>query len=264
MSVIHNSLLESVDVAGVTKLLDNQKLYDEYQRDIDFIYVVDHSEVSQYCFPFGLDIAQQPRTSIDIIADKQMARYHLFEHDIKKRPIVFFNEYRDEYLNLAQKLAGSVNTLSSQDFEKLLNALDDLPTSDEDQTALVEFVYNHLSVLLYYFSGLFTSGAEKFSRLKSHFLFTAAQLRERYPDEVVDAFVDNQPGSLARELFDEIRRRNEFDTKKPNELLRLHKSILNLITDCEVLDRIVHINQQLTTAFFEKKTTKWYVVLFIS
>lgn len=241
-SSIH--LLTRVDESQLDDLLIGEQIRKETEGGINFFFVIDHSEISRYCFPFGLP-APFGKDSEELANIDSTSEWENTLHNVFSRKVFFLDEHFDELRNLIYKVSQIINDKNSKDI--LLNELKSRSESIEQSADLMKFVEDNFQLLLHYALELIGSGISRLNKLLNpdpEIGSLILQHDERIPDPynyIVENIVSTKKSSNAEILFNQFKGDIILDDRKEK----------NLKVDFQVLDRIKRINERLENDYLK-------------
>ncbi len=258
--ILSNSLLSELTSSQVQDVIHEYQLTEE---GYSFQYVIDHADLSTYCFPFGLKVNDERQSlPVEIVADGQIALHSLFHS--RRIKIHFFDEYFLE-LNKLIDLVNMSKELGIQLFDNLERFREEVgayQSNQENKNTTINWVDNNLSLLISLAIESLSQGIQKQNKLfkrKNAIVNRHDIQKSSLPRTIQSILLDSKPGSLTEELYKRVKRQILSDEYIDSQIeYKFKNQLLNKYRDCKVIDRLLNINQRI------ERTEEKYIFLFLS
>lgn len=244
-------------------------IIDEILADLELIrsgvtvrYVVDPSEVIDYCFPISPTSPKLESPDLSAIAESQAALYEFLEFR-RDRPLLV-PEYADELEGLTRYFDHTVASVYRDSdlvdglFRRANLAAEDL--RNEDLAQNVEFAEEHLPILIMLALGIYSIGLRRLRKLMQKRLIARRFTTKKDWQNVAALVAAYAPSRHAEIAFDHFQSRmparlNTVDYERRRQANRV---------DAEAIDRLIFLNRELAAAHKAGKISGKYVLLYLS
>ncbi len=252
--------LQRVGVREIDQTIKDVRLA---ETGVEFHYVVDTFEISNFCFPANAHIYQATIPSLDQIADDQIALFEIF-YGHKNKPILL-HEYVYELQSLIMGIERSIR-MGSGILDDLIRGarLEDLFFDREHtskEVVMDRIVASHFSLILALAMGLHLDGVARLSDLYKKRLITEAFGGGEDREVIQEAFYKNRGSGLAHDIHDSLS--SEIDRSNHKPVFK-EKRKQTAWSDAYAVDRLISINKFMANCLAENRVSRRHLFLYLS